>query len=894
MIAYSVAHLTSNARVCRHCGGIGQLQDGGCVSCLLQGGLFVAAIAAAEAETSFEELLAAIDIRDSDWRLGNYQILEEIGRGGMGVIYRARQRHSKRIVALKRLLSYHGESRDTLERFRREAEAAASLDHPNILPIYDVGEADGLPYFTMKLAVSGNLQQLARRLRPTPRECVRLVMKVTRAVSYAHREGILHRDLKPGNILLDARGEPLVSDFGLAKWLDRPTDLTRTLTVFGTPGYIAPEQARSCATALTPAADVYSIGAILFDLLAGRPPFLGEHALAVIKQADEKPVPKLRSLVRSADRDLETICAKCLQREAKLRYRSASDLAEDLQRWLEGRSILARRVSAPVQVWRWTKRRPYIAAGIAATVMLATTAIWNEVRNYQLAQSVNASAAAQHSIMIEPVLAIDDVIRDEQLSGKLARAMAEEFRQLGPGLIEPAGGTSDFHPRARLCSTIRRSNGDTRVAIRLIDSTSEALLLRDAIEVRTPSAVPTAVSHQLARRIYRILDADKLKELAEADPGKQVAAAAEFLAAARDLLDRRTLVDLERAEQCVRHALQLAPDSATAFAYLATVYGGRASLGSDPAFLDQARAAAQRAVTLDEDNAEAHRAAAAVEILSGRSFEALEHCYREIELSGVGKRSSSMIGQAYRDLGRPDKALAWYNIGAAYDVRPGESAHVAGDCWCYLADDQRAAEAYERCAALQPGHPEGWIGLCHLRLLQGDFAGAIQICDRNSQHYSEHPYAKQMAALVAFFSRNYVDAERLYEELLRAEPSGGGYFYGNVSYDSAMARIQLEKGGTKAAVGLLSQARQHAMRRLSGSPRNAAAQYELAAVEACAGHAETAIKQLQAAADARWLDYRSLRLDPRFDQIRSRPDFNELVTLVESRVANLRALALRQ
>ena len=268
-------------------------------------------------------MLSEAEVPDTHWRLGNYEILEEIGRGGMGVIYRAQQRHSRRIVALKRVIAYHADSRETLVRFRREAEAAASLDHPNILPIYEVSESeDGLPFFSMKYATGGNLRSAIAALRSAPNECVRLMAKVARAIAYAHGQGILHRDLQPGNILLDGNGEPMVSDFGLAKWLDETSDLTRTLTTFGTPGYIAPEQAEGAAADLTPAADVYSLGAILFHLLAGRPPFVGANVFSVIHQAASTPAPKLRSLVPSLDRDLETIVARCLEREPRARYQS--------------------------------------------------------------------------------------------------------------------------------------------------------------------------------------------------------------------------------------------------------------------------------------------------------------------------------------------------------------------------------------------------------------------------------------------------------------------------------------------------------------------------------------------------------------------------------------------
>src|SRR6476661_7266289 len=365
---------TNEHAKCEKCGATMRLDTGNCVSCLLREGLEGGD---ALSQASFQTVLAEVDAPNKTWFLGNYEILEQIGCGGMGVIYRARQRHSRRIVAVKRVLSYRADSHEALERFRREAQAVASLDHPNILPIYEVSESeDGLPFFSMKFATAGSLHGAAPTLRNEPRKCVQLMAKVARATEYAHGRGILHRDLKPGNILIDDRGEPLVSDFGLAKWLDTNRDLTKSLTTFGTPGYIAPEQAEAVAADLTPAADVYSLGAILFDLLTGRPPFLGANALSVIRQASETPAPKLRSLIRSHDRDLETVCARCLERDPKARYQSAGDLATDLERWLDGRTIVARPVLAPVRLWRWSRRNPKLVGTGAACLLVGAGLVW--------------------------------------------------------------------------------------------------------------------------------------------------------------------------------------------------------------------------------------------------------------------------------------------------------------------------------------------------------------------------------------------------------------------------------------------------------------------------------------------------------------------------------------
>ena len=364
----SVADGIENPTQCPQCAAITRFDHGTCINCLLREGLEAKGEASREA---FESVLVEANVTDTQWRLGHYEILEEIGRGGMGVIYRARQQHSRRIVAVKRILAHEANSHDALVRFRREAEAVASLDHPNILPIHEISESEeGLPYFSMKYAERGSLRSAAPTLRNKPRECVRLMAKVARAIAYAHGKGVLHRDLQPGNILLDENGEPMVSDFGLAKWLDQNSDLTRTLETLGTPGYIAPEQAECRAGELTSAADIYSLGAILFYLLTGRPPFVGPNVLSVIHQAGVTPAPRLRSLASSLDRDLETIVARCLESDPTARYQSAGALAEDLEHWLRHEPIRARRSGVFTHGRKWVRRNPTSAALLTSLIVL--------------------------------------------------------------------------------------------------------------------------------------------------------------------------------------------------------------------------------------------------------------------------------------------------------------------------------------------------------------------------------------------------------------------------------------------------------------------------------------------------------------------------------------------
>jgi serine/threonine protein kinase len=273
---------------------------------------------------------------------GNYELLEELGRGGMGVVYRARQKGLNRIVALKMALRTEAKSAADLVRFRSEAEAAARLDHPGIVPVYEAGEQDGQFYFTMKLVDGTSLNQRLAEGPLPPREAAALLAPVCRAIHFAHQQGVLHRDLKPANILIDSEGRPHVSDFGLAKRIEMDSDLTLTGAIIGTPSYMAPEQAAGTRGKLGPASDVYSLGMILYQMLTGRPAFQAASPVdTVLLVLEQEPLPP-RVLNPKADPELEMIALKCLQKPVDLRYASAAALADDLEAYLADEPISAR------------------------------------------------------------------------------------------------------------------------------------------------------------------------------------------------------------------------------------------------------------------------------------------------------------------------------------------------------------------------------------------------------------------------------------------------------------------------------------------------------------------------------------------------------------------------
>src|SRR5205809_438811 len=422
-------------------------------------------------------------IRAPRWlgELGDYELLEEIGRGGQGVVFRARQKSLNRIVALKVISLGQWASQAHVKRFRREAEAAAGLEHPGIVPIHEVGERDGQCYFSMKFIEGGQLDEVVRRTPMSIRQAVELIAKVTRTVHYAHEHGILHRDIKPGNILLDAKGEPHLTDFGLARLVESESSVTHTLEVLGTPSYMAPEQAVGNNAAISSLTDIYGLGAVFYQLLTGQPPFAGGTTYETIKLLLDTEPRQPRALNGKIDRDLSTICLKCLEKDPKRRYSSAVAFAEDLERWLKHEPILARHTGIITRGKKWVRRNPTSALLATSLIALAAAAGWIVWKNEFVHRPVttgiavlpfeNLSDEKEHAFFADGVQ--DDIL--------IKLAKIADLKVISRTSVMQYRGKQDVRQIANalrvshvLEGTERRSGGKVHVNAQLVDTRTDA------------------------------------------------------------------------------------------------------------------------------------------------------------------------------------------------------------------------------------------------------------------------------------------------------------------------------------------------------------------------------------------------------------------------------------
>jgi serine/threonine protein kinase/Tfp pilus assembly protein PilF len=945
----SPAGLEKEITPCPQCGSTSRVGRELCLNCLLYRGLGEETY---DNET-LESVLDEVKVHDADWRLGNYQILEEIGRGGMGVIYRARQRHSRRIVALKRILVHHVDSHDTLVRFRREAEAAASLDHPNILPIYEVSEGeDGLPFFSMKFAAGGSLLESQTALLNQPRQAIALMAKVSRAVEYAHSRGILHRDLKPGNILLDGRGEPLVSDFGLAKWLDASSDLTRTLTIFGTPGYIAPEQAHGPAASLKPNADIYSLGGILFNLLAGRPPFRGEHALSVIEQAKERSAPKLRSLIPKIDRDLETICARCLEREPTARYRSAGDLAEDLERWLEGRPIAARPVSPVVRIWRWARRNPKLATSVAGCVLggltilaFVTLTFMSNGRLFQPTLSVsgksiavlpfeNLSEEKANAYFAEgvqnEVLTRLATVRDLKV---ISRSSTAKYQSKPDNLKTVA---QELGVSTILEGTVQKAGDKVRVNVQLIDARADTHLwaksydrdFKDILEVESE------VSQKIADALQANLSPNESHVLAAV---RKPDTEAYDLFLRGEYESRQTGSEsaetYDRADAFYRQALARDPNFADAAAELArsrlTRHWFVSSL--EPAELEKVKSLIDRALTLAPNSPEAHLALGLFFYWGHRQYQmALTEFNRTLELQPNSALARTYCAWVYRRRGEWERSLAEFQRAQELDPLDVQIPQNIGPTYLTLRQWKDAERAELRALAIDPYN--GWAALSllvsHLNAT-GDVGAARRalngfpeatksltlVSRRSPTGIGDVAFMIGMSVYLDVMERRFTDAFQAFDkEVVNTDPGRLQQLAGRTALRLLAGEADMAKSaGEEALPSLEARLRERpddtfAMTELSwvylALRRNADAlrfsrqaadtisiekdafsgpnfQIGLAQIEARAGAPEEAIKRLRRllSIPAGWeVSIARLKIDPVWDPIRNRPDFQQLLS----------------
>jgi len=557
---------------------------------------------------------------------GDYELLEEIGRGGQGVVYRAHQRSLNRTVALKVIGLGPWTTEAHLKRFRREAEAAASLEHPCVVPIYEVGERDGSCYFSMKFVEGGQLDEVAER-QPIPiRHSVELIAKLARTVQYAHQHGILHRDIKPGNILLDQDGEPRLTDFGFAQLVEAENTITGTMDVMGTPSYMAPEQAAGGRTKLSSATDVYGLGAVLYQLLTGHPPFAGGTTHETIRLLlDTEPRPP-RLWNRKIDREVSTICLKCLEKDPKRRYSSALALAEDLEHWLKHEPIQAKRSGFFSHSKKWVQRKPAIAALTASLAALGAAMGWN------VWQSGLFHAPPEKSIAVLPFenlsrdpdnIYFADGVQDEIL-GNLARVA--DLKVIGRTSVMQykSGVARDLRQIARqlgvayvLEGSVQRSGNQVRINAQLFDGRNKRSLWGQTYDgdIADFFAIQSRIALGIANQLHASLSQNEKGEI-ERPPTKDITAfdlytraKQLFLGASVNFNSTSTLL---QAHDLLNEVVARDPSFFRAFCQLAFVHDALYFFGHDqtPARLAQAEAALDAASRIRPDAGETYLARA--------------------------------------------------------------------------------------------------------------------------------------------------------------------------------------------------------------------------------------------------------------------------------------------
>jgi serine/threonine protein kinase/Flp pilus assembly protein TadD len=560
--------------------------------------------------------------------LGDYELLEEIGRGGQGIVFRARQKSLNRVVALKVVGLGHWATPAHLKRFRLEAEAAASLDHPYIVPIYEVSERDGRCYFSMKFIEGGQLDQVVKHRPISIKQAAELIAKVARTVQYAHEHGILHRDIKPGNILLDTKREPQLTDFGLARLVESQSTVTRPSEVLGTPSYMAPEQATGDNTRLAATTDVYGLGAVLYQLLTGHAPFGGGTAYETIKLVLETEPRSPRLWNPKVDRDLSTICLKCLAKDPNRRYCSALALAQDLERWLKHEPVRARRIGVAARAKKWLARNPTTTAVIALSVALITALSFILSKNELFRSSLTTNGIAvlpfENLSNDREDASFADGVQDDLLT-KLAKIA--HLKVISRTSVMGYRGKQNTREIADalavshvLKGSVRKAGAWLHINAQLIDARTESRIWSEEYDrdLKDVFALQSEIAQKVAKRLHiKISPAEKM---AIERPPTADLTAFDFYHRAKTVVlavvnrtnPTRGEENLLQAADLLNQAVSHDPSLFQAYCQLAWIHDHLYYNGFDrtPARLSLAEAAIQAAFRLRPDAGEVHLARA--------------------------------------------------------------------------------------------------------------------------------------------------------------------------------------------------------------------------------------------------------------------------------------------
>src|SRR5262249_39131685 len=719
--------LKATQSVCAQCGSRLDSTIGGdkfCINCLLRASFGDEDGGRAETPHRFDRDESIAGDPGMPVEFGDYELLEEIGRGGQGVVYRARQKSLSRTVALKIIALGHWASKAHVKRFRREAEAAASLEHPCIVPIYEVDERDGACYFSMRFVEGGQLDELLKREPMPPRQAAELIIKLARTVHYAHEHGILHRDIKPGNILLDKNGEPHLTDFGLARLVESESSITHTLDVLGTPSYMAPEQAIGNNDAVGTVTDVYGLGAVLYQLLTGQPPFAGGATYETIKLLLDTEPRQPRLLNAKIDRDLSTICLKCLEKDPARRYSSALALAEDLEHWLKHEPIQARRTGLFARGKKWVQRNPPSALLAVSLIALAAAAGWIVWKGEFSRQPVKNGIAVLpfQNFSPDPDNAyFADGIQDEVLTRLakttdlkvISRTSTQQYQSKPRNLAQIAKqlGVANI-----LEGSVQRSADRVRVNVQLINAQTDFHLWAETYdrELTDIFGVESDIAKGVARPLRVRLPEAERQQLAKR-PTENLKAYQYYLQG-RLYRHRNTREDLFTATRYFERALEEDRNYSLAYAGLADAYGAL-GLYAYIAPIEGRRKeeeAARKALALDENLAEAHAALGQAQgFFSPCNFSLGDgELRRAIELSPSLAIAHSYLAVSLVRQGRFDESLAENLKAREFDPLSSIIARTMALPYHLKRDYTRAIELLRQANELGPSFITTWeIGI---------------------------------------------------------------------------------------------------------------------------------------------------------------------------------------